>query len=98
MQGNKYQLQSSYIGFIPQVLLEVEVVHVFIDETKWNCIGRVRPHEPHYVHTPVVKEIVCMDLVAKPLDGRSVVGSTSTATTYRNNLGDIKQPVASVCF
>jgi len=98
MQGNEYQLQSPHIWFLLQELVEVEVVHVFIDETEWECLGRVRPNKPHYVHTSVVKEIVYINFVAKPLDGRSVMGSTSTTTTYRENLGNIKQPVTSVLF
>lgn len=71
---------------------------MFIDKTERVYISRVRPHELYYVHTSAAKQIAYMDLVAKPLDGRLIVGSTPTVTTHHDDLGMVKQPVASVCF
>jgi hypothetical protein len=41
-------VQPPHVGFIPQVLLKVEVVRVLIDESEWVCLSRVHPHERHY--------------------------------------------------
>jgi hypothetical protein len=35
--------QPPHVGFIPQVLLKVEVVRVLIDESEWVCLSRVHP-------------------------------------------------------
>ena len=67
MQGNGYQLQPPHVGFIPQVLLEVEAIHVLVDETERVCLSRVHSHERYYVYIPVVKEAACTNLILKPL-------------------------------
>ena len=82
-----YQPQPSHIWFIPQVLLEVEVVHVDVDETEEVGLGRVHPYERHYIYIALAKEIMYMNLIEKPLGGRSVMGLTSAVTTYRGDLG-----------
>jgi hypothetical protein len=68
---NAYQVQLPHVGFIPQVLPKVEVVRVLIDEYEWVRLSRVHPHERHYVHIPVAKEVTDVDLVAKPLQRNS---------------------------
>ena len=67
MQGNKYQLQPAHVGFVPQVLPEVEAIHVLVDETERVCLGRVNPDERYYVHISVVEGVPCMSLAEKPL-------------------------------
>jgi len=42
---DEYQLQPPHVGFIPQVLLEVEAIHVLVDETEGVSLSRVHPHE-----------------------------------------------------
>ena len=67
MNGDGYQLQFLHISFVPQVLPEVQVVHMFVDESEWVCPSRVHPHERHHAYIPVAKKIVHADLVTKPL-------------------------------
>jgi len=67
MQENEYQLQPAHVGFVPQVLPEVEAIHVLVDETERVCLGRVNPDERYYVHISAVKEAACANLVEKPL-------------------------------
>jgi hypothetical protein len=69
VHGNRYQIQPLNVRFIPQVLLEIEAVHVLVDETERMCLSRVHPHERHHVHIYAAKEAAYMNLVAKPLDG-----------------------------
>jgi hypothetical protein len=64
-----YQFQPAHVGFILQILPEVEVVHVLVDETERVLLGRVHPHERHCVCIPVAKEVAYVDFVAKPLRG-----------------------------
>ena len=45
VQENIYHLQSPHIGLILQVLLEIEAVHVLVDETEGVYLSRVCPHE-----------------------------------------------------
>ena len=68
---DKYQFQPACVGFIPQVLSEVEVVHVLVDEPERVLLGRVHPHEWHCVYTPVAKEVAYADFVTKPLPGNN---------------------------
>jgi hypothetical protein len=68
---DKYQSQPAHIGFILQVLSEVEVVHVLVDEPERVLLGRVHPHERHCVYIPVAKEIACADFVTEPLQGNN---------------------------
>jgi len=56
MQGNRYQFHPPHVWFVPQVLLEVEAIHVLVDEAKRASLSRIHPQERHYVHTPAVKE------------------------------------------
>ena len=67
MNGNGYQIQPVHIVFVPQVLFEVEAVHVFIDETKRMCLSRVHTNEWHHVHALLVKEGPHVSFVAEPL-------------------------------
>ena len=39
------QLQPPHIGFIPQVLPEVEAIHKLVDETKRMCVIRIDSNE-----------------------------------------------------
>ena len=68
MERNKYHFRPLHVRLIPQVLLEVEAVHVLIDETERVCLSRVHANERYYVHI-FVKEAVHMNLVVKPLCG-----------------------------
>ena len=68
---NRYQFQPAHAGFVPQVLSEVEVVHVLVDESERVLLGRVHPHERHCIHIPVAKEVVYADFVTEPLQGNS---------------------------
>ena len=71
---NEYQFQPPCVGFIPQVLLETEAVHILIDDTEWMCFSVEDPHERHYIHVSVVKEDTHANLVAKSLRGISRAG------------------------
>jgi hypothetical protein len=71
VHGNKYQFQLAHVGFIPQVLSEVEVVHILVDESERVFLGRVHPHERHCIYIPVAKEVAYVDFVIKPLQGNS---------------------------
>lgn len=64
---NEYQFQPPHVGFLPQVLLKVEIGHVLIDETEWVRLSRVHPHERHYIHIAVVKEAPYVNFVVKSL-------------------------------
>ena len=68
---NKYQFQPAHAGFVPQVLSEVEVVHVLVDESERVLLSRVHPHERHCVHISVAKEVAYANFIAKPLQGNS---------------------------
>ena len=73
VRWNVYQLQSLYMGLIPQVLLEIEAVHVLVDETEGVRLSRVRPHEYYHAHASVVKEATHANLIVIPLqDGKSM--------------------------
>ena len=65
--GDEYQLQPPHVGFINQVLLQVQAVHILVDETERMCVGRVYPHERCYVYTFVVKEGPYVNFIVKPL-------------------------------
>jgi len=65
--GNGYQFQRPHAGLIPQVLLEVQALHIFIDETERVGLSRVDSHEGYHVHIPTVKEAMYADLIAEPL-------------------------------
>ena len=71
MHGDNHQFQPAHVGFIPQVLPEVEVIHVLVDEPERVFLGRVHPHERHCVCVIVAKEIAYADFVTKPLRGNS---------------------------
>ena len=64
---NEYQFQSPHVGFAPQVLPEVEAIHILVDKTKRVCLSRVHPHERHYIHIAVVKEAPYVNFVVKSL-------------------------------
>ena len=68
MDGN-YHLQPSYVGLVLHVLLDVQAVHIFIDETERVCLVRVHPHKRYYVYIPTAKESAHVNFVAKPLQG-----------------------------
>ena len=72
-QGNEYQLQFLSIGFVPQVLFEVEAIHILVDESERVCLTRVDPHELYYIHTSVVKEGTGANFVVESLWGVSSV-------------------------
>ena len=67
VQWSDYQLQPLHDGLIPQVLLEIRALHVFIDETKGECLSRVNSHERYHVYTCTAKAIMYPNLIAKPL-------------------------------
>ena len=67
MYGNQHQFQLPRVGFVPQILPQVEAIHIPVDETKRVCFSRVNPHERYYVHALVVKEGPYVNFVGKPL-------------------------------
>ena len=78
---NEYQFQPPHVGFLPQILLKVEIGHVLIDETEWVCLGRVHPHERHYIHIAVVKEAPYVNFIVKSLQQ-----SRQQCTWYRSEM------------
>ena len=52
---------------VDQVLLEVEVIHVLVDETERVYLGRLHSHEWYYVYISVVKEAACTKFIEEPL-------------------------------
>ena len=75
---NEYQFQPPHVGFLPQVLLKVEIGHVLIDETEWVRLSRVHPHEWHYIHIAVVKEAPYVNFVVQPRERRLMLILPST--------------------
>jgi len=67
VHGNKYQLQPPHVGFIAQVLLETEAIHILVNETERVCISRVNPDERYYVHISALKVAACANFIEKPL-------------------------------
>jgi len=65
--GSEYQFQLPRVGFVPQILPQVEAVHIHVDETERVCLSRVHSQERCYVHVSVVKESPYVNFVAKPL-------------------------------
>jgi hypothetical protein len=68
---DRYKFQPAYVGFILEVLSEVEIVHVLVDESERVLLGRVHPHERHCVYISVAKEITYANFVTEPLEGNS---------------------------
>ena len=66
---NEYQFQSPHVGFAPQVLPEVEAIHILVDKTKRVYLSRVHPHEWHHLHISVVKKGARANFIVKPLQG-----------------------------
>ena len=66
-QGDEYQLQLPSIGFVPQVLFEVEAIHMLVDKSKRVCLSRIDPQEWYYIHISVVKEAAHANFIVKPL-------------------------------
>lgn len=64
-----YQLQPAGVWFVPQVLSEVQTLHILVDEAERMYLGRIHAHERDYVYTPVVEDSGYVDLIGKPLQG-----------------------------
>lgn len=64
MHGNEYQFQPPHVGFLLQVLFEVEAIHALVDEPKRVCLGRVHPDEGHHARISVVKKAPYVNLIA----------------------------------
>jgi len=64
---NGYQLHPPRVWFVPQVLPQVETVHVLVDKTEGVVLSRVYPHKWYYAHVLLVEEGPHVNLVVKPL-------------------------------
>ena len=69
MQWKRYQLQPPHVWFIPQVLLEVEATHILVDQTEGACVGQAHSQERYCVHISIVKEVININFLGKPLHG-----------------------------
>jgi len=49
------------------VLLEVQALHILIDETERVSLSRVNSHERYHVHISTVEEAMYVDFIAEPL-------------------------------
>ena len=99
MHGNEYQFQSLHTRLIPQVLSEVEAIHILVDETERVCFSRVHPYERYYIHIFVVKEATYESFVMKPLREMSAAYSAqalAVVATYRNHPSDIERYVGTI--
>ena len=65
--GSGYQFQRSHIGLIPQVLLEVQAVHILVDKTEGVSLSRVNSHKRYHIHISTAKEVMHANLIAEPL-------------------------------
>ena len=72
-RGSDYQFQPPHGGLIPQVLLEVQALHILIDETERVGLSRVNSYERYHVHTSALKEAMHLDLIVEPLCDVSAV-------------------------
>ena len=94
-QGNWYQVQLSCIGLVPQVLLEVETIHVLVNEAERVFLRGVNTHERYDTRNSVVEEVAYVNLILKPLQNVSSI-HLSESENYLGNLSNIERHITAI--
>lgn len=73
---------------------EVKTIHILVNKTEKVRLSRVHPHEGYQLHTPVVKEVVRVNFIVKPLRGdcqwcarQTMAQRTATTSVSQRGMG-----------